>query len=399
MNDLYPGFKLGKATRDAYGEALRDLGGSHADIVVLDADLAKSTKSATFGEKYPDRFFNVGIQEANLVGMAGGLASSGKVPFISSFACFVILKGFDQLRMAVSYPRLNVKVAGSHGGISPGEDGASQQAVEDIALACALPHFVVCVPSDEHQMRAAVKAAYEHDGPVYIRSGRPKAPLVYEATPTDFVFGKAKRLREGQDVTIIANGILVAAGLVAAAKLAEEGIGVRVVDMATVKTLDEDEVRSAAQETGGIVVAEEHMIHGGLGARVAQAVCRSHPVPVEFVGLDDTYAESGDPAALMEKYGLTAKEVEAAVRRVLERRRPWPNRTGTSASPPRRPSSRCAMACASGSAPARRRATCSTCSASAAPAASSATSSGCRRPAPPRNTRAGSASRWSPSMP
>jgi transketolase len=320
VNHLYPDFRLGKATRDAYGEALRDLGREHEDIVVLDADLAKSTKSATFGDAFPDRFINVGIQEANLVGMAGGLASCGKVPFISSFACFVILKGFDQLRMAVSYPRLNVKVAGSHGGISPGEDGASQQSVEDVALACALPHFVVCVPSDEHQMRAAVRAAYEHDGPVYIRSGRPKAPLIYDATPQDFAFGRAARVRDGGDVTIIANGLMVAAGLVAARQLAESGIEARVLDMATVKPLDEEAVRQAAAETGAIVVAEEHLIHGGLGARVAQAVCTSTPVPMEFVGLDDTYAESGDPAALLEKYGLTAVQVEAAARRVVERR-------------------------------------------------------------------------------
>jgi transketolase len=320
MNHLYPGLEFGKATRDAFGEMLRDLGGEHEDIVVLDADLAKSTKSATFGEAFPDRFFNVGIQEANLVGMAGGLASCGKVPFIASFACFVILKGFDQLRMAVSYPKLNVKVVGSHGGISIGEDGASQQSVEDIALACALPDFVVCVPSDEHQMRAAVRAAYEHDGPVYIRSGRPKAPLVYKATPTDFAFGKGKRVREGADLTIIANGLMVAASMVAARSLAEDGIEARVVDMATVKPLDEAEVRAAALETGAIVTAEEHLIHGGLGARVAQVVCRAHPVPMEFVGLNDTYAESGEPSAVMEKYRLTADEVATACRRVVERR-------------------------------------------------------------------------------
>jgi transketolase len=320
VKHLYPGFELGKATRDAYGEALRDLGREHGDVVALDADLAKSTKSATFGEEFPDRFYNVGIQEANLVGMAGGMASCGKVPFISSFACFVILKGFDQLRMAVSYPRLNVKVVGSHGGISPGEDGASQQSVEDVALACALPHFVVCVPSDEHQMRAAVQAAYEHDGPVYIRSGRPKAPLVYDATPADFAFGRAQRLREGADLTIIANGLMVAAALVAADRLEAAGISARVVDMATVKPLDEDEVRKAAVETGAIVVAEEHLLHGGLGARVAQAACRLQPVPMDFVGLDDTYAESGEPAALLEKYGLTSREIELAARRVHARR-------------------------------------------------------------------------------
>jgi transketolase len=320
MNGIYPGLKIGKATRDAYGEALRDLGKEHQDIVVLDADLAKSTKSAIFGEAFPDRFWNVGIQEANMVGMAGGFASSGKVPFISSFAAFVILKGFDQLRMAVSYPNLNVKVTGSHGGISIGEDGASQQSVEDVALACSLPHFVVCVPSDEHQMRAIVKAAYKHKGPVYIRSGRAKAPLVYDAEPQSFTFGKASRLREGADATIIANGFMVGAALVAHEKLKAEGVNVRVVDMACVKPLDEAEVAAAAKDTGAIVAAEEHLIHGGLGARVAQAVVQSQPVPMEFVGLDDKYAESGDPEALMRKYGLTAEEVIAAVRRVLERK-------------------------------------------------------------------------------
>jgi transketolase len=320
MNHLYPGFKLGKATRDAYGEALRDLGREHTEIVVLDADLAKSTKSAAFGEAFPDRFFNVGIQEANLVGMAGGMASCGKVPFISSFACFIILKGYDQLRMAVSYPKLNVKVVGSHGGISPGEDGASQQSVEDVALACALPDFVVCVPSDEHQMRAAVRAAYEHDGPVYIRSGRPKAPLVYDAAPQDFAFGRAQRLREGSDLTIIAYGLMVAASMVAADALAKDGIQARVLDMATIKPLDEDAVADAARETAAIVTAEEHLLHGGLGARVAQVVCNTEPVPMEFVGLDDTYAESGDPAKLLEKYGLTSREIEAAARRAVERR-------------------------------------------------------------------------------
>jgi transketolase len=317
---IYPGLNLGKATRDAYGETLRDLGSAHPEIVVLDADLAKSTKSATFAEKFPDRFWNVGIQEANMVGMAGGFAASGKVPFISSFAAFVILKGFDQLRMAVAYPQLNVKVAGSHGGISIGEDGASQQSVEDVALACSLPGFVVCVPSDEHQMRAAVKAAYAHKGPVYIRSGRPKAPLVYNAEPSDFAFGKASRVRAGSDVTVIANGLMVGAAIVAHDVLAREGIGVRVVDMATVKPLDENEVSAAANETGAIVAAEEHLIHGGLGARVAQAVVRSRPVPMEFVGLNDTYAESGDPEALMKKYGLTAEQVIQAVRKVLSRK-------------------------------------------------------------------------------
>lgn len=320
MKALYEGLTFGKATRDAYGEALRALGSRHEEIVVLDADLAKSTKSAYFGEEHPERFLNVGIQEANMVGMAGGLASCGKVPFISSFACFVVLKGFDQLRMAVAYPKLNVKVVGSHGGISPGEDGASQQSVEDVALACSLPGFVVCVPSDEHQTWAAVEAAYRHRGPVYLRTGRPKAPLIYDRVPEDFAFGRAAVVREGSDATVIANGLMVGAAVVAHERLRREGVRVRVLDMATVKPLDEAAVRRAADETGAIVTAEEHLIHGGLGARVAQAVCRYRPVPMEFVGLDDTYAESGDPAALLEKYGLTADDICAAVRRVLGRR-------------------------------------------------------------------------------
>jgi transketolase len=319
VKELFPGLELGQATRDAYGEALRDLGRQHEDIVVLDADLSKSTKSWTFGAEFPDRFFNVGIQEANMVGMAGGLAMAGKVPFISSFACFVILKGFDQLRMAVSYPNLNIKIVGSHQGISVGEDGTSQQSVEDVALACSLPNVVVTVPADEHEMRAVVKAAYAHKGPVYIRSGRPNAPLVYDREP-DFVFGRAARLREGTDVTIIANGLLVGAAIVAHDRLAAEGISARVVNMATVKPVDADEVEAAARETGAIVTAEEHLIHGGLGSVVAQAAARRYPVHMEFVGLDDLYAESGEPAALMVKYGLTSDEVVAAVRRVLDRK-------------------------------------------------------------------------------
>ncbi len=320
MSDLYPGLKLGKATRDAYGEALAALGQEHEDIVVLDADLAKSTKSYPFAKAFPDRFENVGIQEANMVGMAGGLASAGKVPFISSFACFVILKGFDQLRMAVAYPKLNVKICGSHAGISVGEDGASQQAVEDISLACSLPGMVVCCPSDEFQMRAAVKAAYRHDGPVYLRSGRPKVPQLYEGELTDFEFGRAYTLREGEDATVIATGLMTGAAVVAHDILAREGIGLRVLDMPTIKPLDDEAVARAARETGAIVTAEEHLVQGGLGARVAQTVARTQPVPMEFIGLHDTYAESGDPEALLRKYGLTADDIVGAVRRVLERR-------------------------------------------------------------------------------
>ncbi len=320
MKDLYPGFTIGKATRDAFGETLKQLGAEHENIVVLDADLAKSTKTADFGEAYPDRFKNVGIQEANMVGMAGGFASSGKVTFIASFASFVVGKGFDQLKMAVAYPKLNVKVAGSHGGISLGEDGVSQMSTEDFALMCSLPGFVVCCPCDENQMRAATRAAYDHDGPVYLRLGRQKAPIVYDAPIKDFAFSKATRLREGTDVTIIANGMMTAAALVACDRLAGEGISVRVVDMPTMKPLDDDEVQAAGEETGAIVCAEEHFIHGGLGARVAQAAARLAPVPMQFVGVDDVYAESGDPEALFRKYGLTSDDIINATRRVLEKR-------------------------------------------------------------------------------
>ena len=320
LGPLYPGLEMGRATRDAYGEALRALGEEHEDIVVLDADLAKSTRSWKFGEKFPDRFLNVGIQEANMVGMAGGLASSGKVPFISSFACFVILKGFDQLRMAVAYPGANVKISGSHGGVSVGEDGVSQQSVEDVALACALPGMVVCVPSDERLTLAAVRAAYRHQGPVYIRTGRAPAPLVYEREPEDFGFGRALRIREGDAVTVIANGMLVGAALVAHERLAAEGVAIRVLDMHTVKPVDIEEIQSAARETGAIVTAEEHLYSGALGAAVAQAVSRTHPVPMEYVSLGDTYAESGTAQDLLVKYGLTADAIVEAVRRVLARR-------------------------------------------------------------------------------
>lgn len=320
LADLYPGLEMGRATRDAYGEALRALGEEHADIVVLDADLAKSTRSWKFGEVYPDRFLNVGIQEANMVGMAGGLAASGKVPFISSFACFVILKGFDQLRMAVAYPGTNVKICGSHGGVSVGEDGVSQQATEDVALACALPGMVVCVPSDERITLAAVRAAYRHEGPVYIRTGRAPAPVVYADVPEDFGFGRGMRVRDGEDVTIIANGMLVGAAIVAHDRLAERGVRARVVDMHTIKPIDVEEVQRAAEETGAIVTAEEHLYAGGLGAAVAQAASRTTPVPMEYVSLGDTYAESGTAEDLLVKYGLTADAIVEAVDRVLARR-------------------------------------------------------------------------------
>jgi transketolase len=310
---------MGRATREAYGEALLEIGTENKDIIVIDADLAKSTFSWTFGKVFPERFFNIGIQEANMVGIASGLASSGKIPFISSFAAFILCKGFDQLRMGAAYPKLNVKVAGSHGGISIGEDGVSQQSVEDVALACSLPGFIVCIPSDEHTMRAAVRAAAEHDGPVYLRLGRPKTHIVHEPG-VHFEFGHSIEVRDGHDLTIVANGLLVAQALIAADTLAKKGIAARVIDMHTVKPLDTAALERASHETGAFVVAEEHMHHGGLGSAVAQALVAHTPAPVEYVNLGDRYAESGKPDDLMEKYRMTAKNIVSAAERVLARK-------------------------------------------------------------------------------
>jgi transketolase len=299
---------LGEATREAYGKALAELGRENPNIVVLDGDLSKSTMTKYFAQEFPDRFFNVGIAEANMVGIAAGLAASGKIAFASSFACFVMCKGLDQLRLAVAYSGNNVKMVGTHGGISIGEDGVSQMGHEDIGLALSLPGFVVMVPADGAETRAAVRAAAEHVGPVYIRVGRPKAPIVYESGCPDFQIGKAITLREGRDVTLIANGLMVAAALDAAEQLEQQGISARVLDMHTVRPLDEEAVEKAARETRAIVVAEEHLVFTGLGSQVAMAVAKRHPVPIRFIGLTD-YAESGAPEALMRKYGLTANDI------------------------------------------------------------------------------------------
>ncbi|MHB9130181.1 MAG: transketolase family protein [Armatimonadota bacterium] len=312
--------QLGKATREAYGEALAALGAEMPEIVVLDADLSKSTMSKKFADKYPERFFNMGISEANMVGVAAGLAASGKVPFASSFASFLICKGFDQLRMAVAYQGENAKFCGTHAGISIGEDGVSQQGIEDVALACALNGFVVIVPADEHEMRAAVRAAAKYKGPVYLRAGRPKAAIVYPEGKAEFVIGKADQLRDGTDLTIIANGLLIGASMEAAEALAAEGISTRVLNMACVKPLDTEATIKAAKETGAIVVAEEHINHGGLGSLVAMTIATNAPAPIEFVNIGDRYAESGTPDELIEKYGLTAKDVTAAAKRVLARK-------------------------------------------------------------------------------
>lgn len=311
--------KMGVATREAYGQALAELGRTNPNIVVLDADLAKSTFSATFGKEFPERFWNIGIAEANMVGIAAGMALTGKLPFASSFAVFLCDKGYDQLRMGIAYPKVNAKFVGSHGGISIGEDGPSQQSVEDFALMSGLAGFTVMCPADEFSTRALVKKMAELDGPCYMRTGRAKAAILYGPNDT-FEIGKAKVHGNGKDVAIIACGFEVQYAMQAQAQLAEEGIQARVIDMHTIKPIDEEAVGEAAAECGAIVCAEEHLLDGGLGAHVAQAVGKTHPAPMEFVGIKNTYAESATPEQLMEKYELTAPFIVAAVKRVLQRK-------------------------------------------------------------------------------
>lgn len=305
--------KMGKSVRESFGIALAQLGDTHKDLVVVDADVHNSTRTELFGKKYPDRFFNVGIAESNMVGVAGGLAASGKQAWLSSFAAFIMCNAYDQLRMSVAFPNLNVKVVGTHAGISIGEDGPSQMGIEDVSLACSLPNFTVVVPSDEPCTMKAVEALGALKTPAYLRAGRPNVPIIYE-NGCDFKLGRANQIRQGSDVTIIANGLMVAPALEAAEKLAASGVQARVLDMHTVKPLDEAAVLAAAKETGRIVVAEEHMLHGGLGSVVAMSVVRQHPVPMRFVGVKDTFAESGKPDELLKKYGLTADAIVAAVK-------------------------------------------------------------------------------------
>lgn len=304
---------LGKATRDAFGRALESLGESYGKLVVVDADVGNSTRTEWFGLKYPDRFFNVGIAESNQVGVAAGLAAAGHTALVSSFAAFIVCNAYDQLRMSVAYPRLNVKVVGSHAGISIGEDGASQMGIEDVSLACSLPGFVVIVPADETSAKAATAAMLAHEGPVYLRVGRPDVPKIY-ADDASFTIGKANKLADGKDVTIVANGLMVAPALEAAEALASQGISARVLDMHTVKPIDRDALAAAAKDTGAIVVAEEHLAHGGLGSVVAMNVAEIHPVPIRYVNLHDSFGESGSPEALIEAYGLTAAKVAEAAR-------------------------------------------------------------------------------------
>jgi transketolase len=300
--------KLGKSVREAFGQALARAGEQYPDIVVVDGDVHNSTRTDFFAKKFPPRFFNVGIAESNLVGVAAGLACAGKRSWLASFAAFVMCNAYDQLRMSVAFPCIDVKVVGTHAGISIGEDGPSQMGIEDVSLACSLPHFTVVVPADEPSTHKAVESLVRIKTPAYLRAGRPNVPVVYEGE-CPFQLGKANQLRDGKDVTLIANGLMVAAALEAADRLAEKGVKARVLDMHTVKPLDDAAVLAASRDTGKIVVAEEHLLHGGLGSAVALSAARQHPVPMRFVALRDTFAESGTPEGLLAKYGLTAGDI------------------------------------------------------------------------------------------
>lgn len=311
--------KPGPATREAFGKTLAELGRENSNIVVCDADLSKSTMTTFFAKEFPERFFECGIAEAQMVGLAGGLAAAGKIPFASSFSCFVLNKGFEQMRIACAYPDMNVKIVGTHSGISIGEDGPSQMSVEDLSLACSLPGFVVLAPADATSMSALVRAAAEHVGPVFIRAGRPKVPTIYNGD-SKFEIGKAVELLDGADVTLIAHGLMVAESIRAAETLDSEGISARVLDMHTIKPIDREAIARAARDTGAIVVAEEHLIDAGLGVRVAQVVAETEPCIMEFVGLS-SYAESGSPDAVLDKYGMRAPNVAEAARKAVSRKR------------------------------------------------------------------------------
>jgi transketolase len=307
------------STRETYGKTLVELGRQNTDIVVLDGDLSPSTMAIFFAREFPDRFFNCGLEEQNMVSIAAGLAASGKIVFVSSFAIFASCRCFDQLRLCLSQPELNVKIVATHGGITVGEDGTSHHAIEDLALYCALPGFTVVVPADAIEAAEAIRVAANEHGPFYIRLSRPKTPIVYPEG-YHFTLGKAVTMRQGKDATVIAVGIMVAKALEAAGILARQGIDCRVINMHTLKPLDEAAVVKAASETGAIVVAEEHLAQGGLGSRVAQVVAREKPVPMEFVNLGDRYALSGKAEELLQRYGLTARDIEESVKSAVKRK-------------------------------------------------------------------------------
>lgn len=302
------------ATRESYGNSLKELAEEFPNLVVLDADLAAATKTGIFKKAYPDRHIDCGIAEANMVGIAAGLAASGKIPFVSSFAMFAAGRAFEQVRNSVGYPHLNVKIGATHAGISVGEDGATHQCNEDIALMRTIPGMVVMCPSDDVEARAAVRAAIEHEGPVYIRFGRAAVPVINDTPDYHFEIGKGTVVKEGTDVTIVATGICVDSALGAAELLAADGINAEVVNICTIKPLDEELIVASAKKTGKVVTVEEHSVIGGLGSAVCDALCKSQPTPVCKIGMQDVFGESGSAAALIEKYGLDAKGVYKTVK-------------------------------------------------------------------------------------
>jgi len=309
------------ATRDAYGKVLVELGKENPNIVVLDADLAVSTKTSMFAKAFPDRFFDMGVAEQDMIGTAAGLAAAGKIVFASTFAVFGSGRAWDQVRMSVAYTRMNVKIVVTHAGITTGEDGASHQANEDIAIMRALPNMTVVVPADAVETEKAIRAAVKFYGPMYIRLSRPKTPIIYENADCDFQIGRGIVVREGKDVTIFACGLMVSESLDAAQILEKEGIRARVVDLHTIKPLDKELIVRCAQETGAVVTAEEHSILGGLGGAVAEVLVENEPVPMVRVGLKDIFGESGKPEDLLVKYGLTPADVAGAARAVLRRKK------------------------------------------------------------------------------
>ena len=306
------------ATRQAYGKALVELGAKKPELVVMDADLSKSTMTAEFGKTYPERFFNMGIAEQNLYGAAAGLALSGKVVCASTFAMFATGRAFEIIRNSIGYTKANVKICATHAGITVGEDGASHQTFEDIALMRTIPGMTVINPSDGVSAKKLLEQAVEMYGPCYVRLGRAAVPVFYDES-ADITLGRANTIREGKDVTVIATGIMVNEAFIAAEKLAEEGIDVRVIDIHTIKPIDSDAIIKAAEETKAIVTAEEHSIVGGLGSEVAEVVVKSAPVRMAMVGQQDTYGESGKPDQLKEKYGMTSADIINAVKSVLQR--------------------------------------------------------------------------------
>ena len=302
------------ATRDSYGNALAELGTEHEDVVVLDADLAAATKTGVFKKAHPERFIDCGIAECNMMGVAAGLAATGKVPFASSFAMFAAGRAFEQVRNSIGYPHLNVKIGATHAGISVGEDGATHQCNEDIALMRTIPGMVVINPSDDVEARAAVRAAYEHEGPVYMRFGRLAVPVINDRPDYKFELGKGVVLREGKDLTIIATGLPVSNCLEAAEKLAADGIDAKVINIHTIKPLDEELVVAAAKETGKVVTVEEHSVIGGLGSAVCDVLSEKAPTKVMKIGINDTFGESGPALELLKKYGLDTDSIDEKIK-------------------------------------------------------------------------------------